>query len=156
MLIAGESGVSQQHSGTESSAAASADNDKPGEASHRERDRESETGWTEGDMKEKRGVKKWCEESEEKDGGEEGCSSSATPSLVVPGNHTARPGDRAGAPYNYVPPPLNASQPGAPCNCVSHQPAIAFKRSGVGNPDWPRPGLCLYEDLEQRHPCFRY
>lgn len=45
-------------------------------------------------------------------------------------------------------PPLNASQPGAPCNCVSHQPAIAFKRSGVGNPDWPRPGLCLYEDLE--------
>lgn len=47
MLVAGESGVSQQHSGTESSAAASADNDKPGEASHRERDRESETGWTE-------------------------------------------------------------------------------------------------------------
>lgn len=32
--------------------------------------------------------------------------------------------------------PLNASQPGAPCNCVSHQPAITFKKE----PRW-KPAL---------------
>lgn len=42
--------------------------------------------------------------------------------------------------------PLKASQPGAPCNCVSHQPAITFKgaaleASVIRNPGWPRPGL---------------
>ena len=41
--------------------------------------------------------------------------------------------------------PFNASQPGAPCNCVSHQPAITFRgaaleASDIRNPGWPRPG----------------
>lgn len=75
-------------------------------------------------------------------------SSSATPSLtaIVPSNPTARSIKRV---HPAITSPLNASQPGAPCNCVSHQPAITFKgavleASVIRNPGWPRPGLRHY------------
>lgn len=51
--------------------------------------------------------------------------------------------------------PHEASQPGAPCNSVSHQPAITFKgaaleASAVRNPAWPRPGRRLRPFLFKR------
>lgn len=140
LCLAGESPATQgfsllqQHSQTESSAAAPADNDKPGEASHRERDRKNwrgETGWTDSEETRKRnkrrGLQQQCNSEPH------GPSSLATTQRVHP----------------TITSPLHASQPGAPCNCVSHQPAITFKRvaleaGDIRNPDWPRPGLCLY------------
>lgn len=46
---------------------------------------------------------------------------------------TEQQGQAAKRVHPTITSPLNANQSGAPCNCVSHQPAITFKRSRVGS-----------------------
>lgn len=133
----------QQHSRAESSAAAPADDNKPGEASHKERERKREREYTEeqkkrgrmdrfrGSMEEKgvkNGVKRVKRKTEERL--QQQCISYPHgPSSLA----TEQQGQAAKRVHPTITSPLNANQSGAPCNCVSHQPAITFKRSRVGS-----------------------